>query len=213
MALKSAQDTKKFIIANYTFEALFIILFTLVGLSTRVILQDMSAFEPELALFLSAKEMLPPLAVGFVLAGAFSSTLSTADSQILSCSASLMRDLPEPPKQSLFQAKAGTVGVACAATLLALFAEQNIFSLVAFAYAGLGASIGSVLVLRLLNDSISEWGAFLVALVGGTTVIAWNMLGLNSYINESVPGFSAALLVYLGCKAVSKLQIVSDVGN
>ncbi len=117
-----------------------------------------------------------------------------------------MRDLPEPPKQSLFQAKVGTVSVAFVATLLALFAEQNIFSLVAFAYAGLGASIGSVLVLRLLNDSISEWGAFLVALVGGTTVIAWNMLGLNSYINESVPGFSAALLVYLSFKGVSKLK-------
>jgi hypothetical protein len=39
------------------------------------------------------------------------------------------------------------------------------------------------------------------------------MLGLNSYINESVPGFSAALLVYLGCKAVSKLQTASDAGN
>ena len=117
-----------------------------------------------------------------------------------------MRDLPEPPKQSLFQAKAGTVGVACAATLLALFAEQDIFSLVAFAYSGLGASIGSVLVLRLLNDTISEQGAFLVALVGGTTVVAWNMLDLGSYINESVPGFSAALLVYLSLKGVSKLQ-------
>ena len=213
MALKDARDTKKFIVSNYTFEALFVLLFTLVGLSTRVILQDMSAFEPELALFLSAKEMLPPLAVGFVLAGVFSSTLSTADSQILSCSASLMRDLPEPPKQSLLQAKLGTVGVACAATVLALFAEQDIFSLVAFAYAGLGASIGSVLVLRLLNDTISERGALLVALVGGTTVVVWNLLDLTSYINESIPGFSAALLVYLGCKAVAKLLHASDAGT
>jgi len=213
MALKDARDTKKFIIANYTFEAFFVLLFTLVGLSTRVILQDSGAFEPELALFLSAKEMLPPLAVGFVLAGVFSSTLSTADSQILSCSASLMRDLPEPPRQSLFQAKLGTVSVACVATVLALFAEQNIFSLVAFAYAGLGASIGSVLVLRLLNDTISERSALLVALVGGTTVVVWNLLDLGSYINESIPGFSAALLVYLGCKAVAKLTRASDAGT
>ena len=213
MALKDVRDTRKFIVTNYTFEAFFVLLFTLVGLSTRVILQDSGAFEPELALFLSAKEMLPPLAVGFVLAGVFSSTLSTADSQILSCSASLMRDLPEPPKQSLFQAKLGTVGVACVATALALFAEQDIFSLVAFAYTGLGASIGSVLVLRLLNDTISERGALLVALVGGTTVVVWNMLDLGSYINESIPGFSAALLVYLGYKAVAKLPHASDAGT
>jgi hypothetical protein len=53
----------------------------------------------------------------------------------------------------------------------------------------------------------------LVALVGGTTVVAWNMLDLGSYINESIPGFSAALLVYLGCKAVSKLTHASDAGT
>jgi hypothetical protein len=67
--------------------------------------------------------------------------------------------------------------------------------------------------LRLLNDTISEWGALLVALVSGTTVVAWNMLDLGSYINESIPGFSAALLVYLCCKAVSTLTHASDAGT
>jgi hypothetical protein len=39
------------------------------------------------------------------------------------------------------------------------------------------------------------------------------MLDLGSYINESIPGFSAALLVYLGCKAVAKLARASDAGT
>ena len=202
MALKSPQDTTRFILTSYTFEVLFTLLFTAVGLSTRVILQDVGLFDAELALFLSAKEMLPPLAVGFVLAGVFSSTLSTADSQILSCSASLLRDLPEPPKQSLFLAKSGTVSMALLATVIALFGEQDILSLIAFAYSGLGASIGSVLVLRLLNDSISEWGAILVSLAGGTTVVVWHVLDFSAYINESLPGFIAAFLVYCILKLV-----------
>ena len=66
-------------------------------------------------------------------------------------------------------------------------AEQDIFSLVAFAYTGLGASIGSVLVLRLLNDTISERGALLVALVGGTTVVVWNMLDLARTSTRAFP--------------------------
>ena len=112
-------NIKKFIILHGLFEIIFLILCLLVGLSTRVILKDISGFDQELALFLSAKELLSPIAVGFILAGILSSTLSTADSQILCCCASLMRDLPSRPKHSLNQAKIGTLGFALLATLIA----------------------------------------------------------------------------------------------
>ena len=201
IALQNPSDAKKFIISIFCFETLFKITFVLVGLCTRVILEESDFFDPELALFLSAEKLLWPVGVGFVLASVFSSTLSTADSQILSCSASLMRDLPEPPKESLWLAKTGTVTIAIIATIIALFAEDSVFALVEFAFSGLGASIGSVLILRLLNVNISEWGAILVSLAGGGTVIAWKLLGLKPYVNESLPGFLAALLTFLLVKA------------
>lgn len=198
MALQSPRDTKKFIVTNYLFEIFFIALVILVGLSTRIILQGMgSSFDPELSLFITATKLLPPVAIGFILAGAFSSTLSTADSQIISCSASLLRDLPEPPKDSLLLAKIGTVIITVIATVTALFAQKNIFTLVTFAFAGLGASIGSLLVLRLAQSKISELGALLVALAGGTTVILWEIFQLKPYINSAFPGFTMAFITYL----------------
>ena len=199
MALQSYADTRKFFITSCVFETLFMLLFVLVGLSTRVILQDAGAFDAELALFLSAEKMLPPIAIGFVLAGVFSSTLSTADSQIISCSASLLRDMPEPPKDSLALAKAGTVVITLLAAAIALWADKSIFVLVTFAFAGLGTSIGSLLVLRLFNISIPSWGAFLVALAGSITVVLCYLTGLVAYINESVPAFTAAFLVFSHC--------------
>ena len=205
MAIEKARDTKKFLFTLCTFETLFIILFMLVGLSTRVILENVDSFDAELALFLSAMETLPPILVGFVLAGAFSSTLSTADSQILSCSASLMRDFPEYPKDSLILAKVGTVGITTFATLVALFAQENIFTLVTFAFGGLGTSIGSILLLRIFNSRISEWGAILVGFGGGMTFIIWDLLGLQSLINGSVPGFAAAFLIYLAVMGASSM--------
>ena len=207
MALAKPEDAKKFIITNYIFEVFFVFLIISVGLCTRVILKDLAVpFDPEQSLILSSKEILPPIAIGFFLAGAFSSALSTADSQIISCSSSLMRDLPEPPKDSYFLAKLGTVCVTILATIVALFAQGNVFSLVEFAFTGLGASIGSVLVLRLLNINISEWGAILVAISGGATVVAWGFLGWNHYINKGLAGFIIAFLTFVIVKIYLKFK-------
>ena len=187
---------KAFIILNYLFEGLFLLLCLCVGLSTRVILKNMDIPDQELALFLSAQELLPPIAVGVILAGILSATLSTADSQILCCSAALMRDLSQKPYHSLRYAKMGTISFALLATLIALFAPGNVFSLVTFAYAGLGASIGSILVLRFLNANISQQGVILVAFVGGMTTVLWSYLGFDQYLYAGIPGFIVAFLAY-----------------
>ena len=210
MALSSASDTRKFFITTSVFDLLFLLLAALVGLSTRVVMQNHGSFDPELALFLSANALLPPIAVGFVLAGAFSSTLSTADSQVISCSASLMRDLPEPPQESLKLAKAATVGTALLATFISLWADKNIFALVAFAFTGLGASIGCLLLLRIFNVSIPSWGGFLIAIAGGGTVVVWTLSGMKSYINESIPALAAALLMLLLVKFITRLAGTSS---
>lgn len=204
MALAERKDTKKFFATTIVFDTLFLILSTLVGLSTRVILKDAAGFDAELALFLSAQAMLPAVAVGLILAGAFSSTLSTADSQIISCSASLSRDLPEPPSESLMLAKAGTVVITFIATAIALWADKNIFVLVVFAFNGMGTSIGTLLVLRLFNVRIPEWGGILIALAGSGTVVTWIMLGWSKTINESIAGFSAAFLALLIVKLATR---------
>lgn len=197
MALKDAVSaTRKFLATICIFEVIFLSTAVLVGLSTRVILQDAGDFHAELSLFLSAEKMLPAIAVGFVLAGVFSATLSTADSQIISCSSSLVRDLPEPPSSSLALAKVSTVAVVLLSTAAALWAGGDVFSLVSFAATGLAASIGSLLVLRLFNMRLPEWGAILVSLAGGSTVVIWNLSGMKAYLNESIPGFTAAFLTY-----------------
>ena len=207
MALAERKDTKKFFVTTCVFDTLFLTLCTLVGLSTRVILRDAAGFDAEMSLFLSAQAMLPAIAVGLVLAGAFSSILSTADSQIISCSASLSRDLPEPPSESLMLAKAGTVVITLIATAIALWADKNIFVLVVFAFNGMGASIGTLLLLRLFNVSIPEWGGLLIALAGSGTVITWVTLGLSKIINESIPGFTAAFIALLIVKLVTRGRV------
>ena len=208
MALENPKDAKKFIVTMYSVETLFLFFVVAVGLCTRVILGQLNNFDAEVSLILSAQKILPQVAVGFLLAGIISSALSTADSQIISCSASLMRDLPEPPRDSIFWAKVGTVSIALLAALVAVFAQDSVYTLVTLAFSGLGASIGSVLVLRLLNADISEWGAIAVAVAGATAVVVWYAWELQSYCNEALVGFASAFITYFVIKLFSKKGIV-----
>ncbi len=205
MALKEKSDVKKFIAANYAFEFVFSLVFVLAGLCTRMVLGEITNFDAEHSLFLTAKALLPAVAVGVVLAGAFSATLSTADSQILSCSASLMRDFPEPPSTSLRGAKIGTVSFAILSALLAAWGGGNIFELVTFAYSGLGVSIGSLLLLRLFNAPLTENGGIFLALLGFFVVIAWTKMGLSQYAFASLPGFLAVGTAYGAGRALKAL--------
>ena len=56
-----------------------------IGLAGRVLLPSLN--DPELALLDLSQSLLPAILVGVILAGLFAATISTADSQILSCSA------------------------------------------------------------------------------------------------------------------------------
>ena len=205
MSLKTAKDAQKFIITNYLFELLFVPLFVIVGLLTRVILVDTNVTDSELSLIWSAEKILSPITLGIFISGFFSSALSTADSQIISCSSSLVRDLPEPPKDSFMLAKIGTVFITVLATLVAIFAKGSIFSLVIFAYSGLGVSIGSILILRLLNLNLPEWGVILMSLSGFATVIIWTQLGLNSMVNQSLPGWIVTFLIFIAVYTFQKI--------
>ena len=66
-----------------------------IGLSARVLMPNLLGNgDPELALPYLSLDLLPAILVGVMLAGLFAATISTADSQILSCSAAL-RELQE----------------------------------------------------------------------------------------------------------------------
>ena len=79
--------------------------------------------------------------VGLVLAGVFSSTISTADSQVLTCSASVTEDMGLfKEKHAYLINKIVTLIVTAIVLLLALKASRSVFSLVILAWSALAAS-------------------------------------------------------------------------
>ena len=170
----------------------------LVGLSARVLLPNlMSGGDPELALPQMAIALLPSILVGIILAGIFSAVVSTADSQILACSAALTQDLFPCMGRSYRLVKLGTSIVTAIILAIALGSNKNMFALGVFAWSALASGLAPLLILRIWQRPVSAWLGVSMMLAGLVTAAVWNgVLGLSGSIYEVLPGMLVGFLVY-----------------
>ncbi|NET04969.1 MAG: sodium/proline symporter [Symploca sp. SIO2B6] len=169
-----------------------------IGLTARVIMPDlMTSGDPELALPYLSLELLPIVLVGLMLAGLFSATISTADSQILSCSAALTQDIFPAVAQSYNLAKVGTITVTAVILVIALTGDNNVFALVTFSWSALASGLGPLLILRVWQQPVTFPTAIAMMGIGIATALIWNLgLHLSSAIYEVLPGMAAGIAVY-----------------
>ena len=166
-----------------------------IGLAGRVLLPAIA--DPELALLDLSQELLPEILVGVMLAGLFAATISTADSQILSCSAALTQDLFPGLAKSYKFAKIGTLIVTAIVLVIALANNESVFGLITFAWSILASGLGVLLILRSYNKPVSTTVAIIIMLVGIATAMIWKLaLGLSGAVYEVFPGMAAGFLVY-----------------
>jgi len=105
MSLDDSEKIRRAKIYYYCWFIAFYCAATAVGLLSRVYFSDSQSFDAELALPMMAKALLSPPLVGLVLAGIFAATMSTADSLLLSCSATLTQDLVKESLTKSWQLK------------------------------------------------------------------------------------------------------------
>ncbi|MEM8640266.1 MAG: sodium/proline symporter [Cyanobacteria bacterium P01_G01_bin.54] len=170
----------------------------LVGLTARVLLPDLlNAGDPELALPKLAIALLPAILVGVVLAGIFSAVISTADSQILACSAALTQDVFPRMARSYRLVKAGTLIVTVLIVVIALTNARSMFALQIFAWSALASSLGPILIVRVWRLPLKPQVGVSMMIGGIATAAIWsNVLQLSGSIYEVLPGMGAGFLIY-----------------
>lgn len=171
-----------------------------VGLTARVLLPELLAVgsDTELALPELATTLLPALLVGIVLSGLFAATISTADAQLLTCSATLSQDIFHWAADSFRLVKAGTLLMALLILGIALVGDDNVFALATIAWSTLAAGLGPLMVVRVWEQRIRTPVAILMMLVGVSVALTWRLgLGLSDSVCEALPGMLAGGLVYL----------------
>jgi len=162
----------------------------------REVVIGMLSGDAELAFPMLAGGLLPPVFVGLMLAGLFAAAVSTADSQVLSCSAALSQDVVPRIGRSYFGTKVATVVVTGVALTIALFGG-SVFTYVTFAWSGLAATLGPLLVVRSMGWRITSNVASAMMVAGLGTVLLWIFaLQFNGAVYEALPGMMAGFLVH-----------------
>ncbi len=161
--------------------------------------------DPERVFILAIEQYLPPLLAGICLAAVLAAIMSTADSQLLITASALAEDLlPYDPSaidssRRLRNGRIAVFVICCAALTFALNPAAGVFSLVAFAWAGFGATVGPALLIALHGSTNSGAGSLGGIATGLVVVTCWDWLPNDGWgIYELLPGFIAALLVNIG---------------
>ncbi|GAA1811290.1 sodium/proline symporter PutP [Nesterenkonia flava] len=159
---------------------------------------------PEHVVLALSQILLHPLIVGFVFAAVLAAIMSTVSSQLIVSSSAFVEDLYQvfgrttSQKALLLMGRVCVLVVAIIATLLALNPGGTILELVAFAWAGFGASFGPVILLSLFWRRLTNWGALAGMVVGAATVFLWSSYGpeiFGASLYEIIPGFIANVVV------------------
>lgn len=154
---------------------------------------------------LLAREQLHPILFGVVLASIFAAIMSTADSQLLVAASSLVRDIYDklihkgkeiPQKQLVILSRTVVFLLVVVSLGFGYLAEDLVFWLVLFAWAGLGASIGPASILALYWKGTTRTGVMAGMIAGTFVTIGWYFTPvLSDQMYELVPGFIAGLTI------------------
>lgn len=188
-----------------------------IGLIGRAMLGDAAALpggDQEMVYLVLAAQFFGPLLYGLIIGGIFAAILSTADSQLLVVSSTLVRDvwqkifsrgenLNETAKVRLNRLT--VVGAGLAAFLMAWLAQDYVFYLVLFAWGGLGASFGSTLIMSLYWPGTRRGGVIAGMIAGTAVTIIWKIwLSARTGVYELIPAFFLSLLAVLAFSYVRK---------
>jgi len=181
--------------------------------------------DPEAVMPMVAKALLPAWLAGMMIAGATAAMMSTADSQLIVATSTLVEDIyvrlfrpNTTPSRLVMLSRLATMLVAGVALTFALTAEESgggiIYNTVSYAWSGLGSSFGPALLLALWWKRTTYAGV-LAGMIGGiTSTILWkNFLGgivieegltLNGLIDIKFATFVFSLALVLVVSLVTR---------
>jgi len=188
----------------YTWYILFYSLTILAAFVARLLIPETNGIDPELALPTLALNLLPEFFVGLVLAGIFAATMSTADSQILACTASITNDFLLNKKNNYLINKLVTLIVTVFVVTIAINDNKNVFNLVLMSWSTLACCFSPLLIIYSLKQKISEFVSLIMMVIPFITLLLWRYYGLNEFIYEVAPGITSGILIFIIFKIFGK---------
>jgi sodium/proline symporter len=210
MSIKNTSHLKRVALVGTSANVLMALGALLTGMAGRIYFPDIAllpAEDPENLYPMLASEHLHPIMFGVVIASIFAAIMSTADSQLLVAASALVRDVYEKifykgkeisQRKLVNMSRIFVLLLVVVSLFLGFVAEELVFWLVLFAWAGLGAAFGPTSILALYWKGTTKAGVIAGILSGAAIVIVWNRVTvLKEMMYELVPAFIIAFLVTL----------------
>ena len=158
--------------------------------------------DPEHLFPKAAEQLLPTLLTAIVLTGVLAAIMSTVSAQILVAASAIAHDVYSQILKKTFSHKVillvsriTVLILGIGAMLIALGETRVIFWFVLFAWSGLGASFGPLILFTLYSKKVTRNGAIAGMLTGFLTTLIWKATGLSDLlVYELVPAFFIATL-------------------
>jgi sodium/proline symporter len=210
MSARSVDSLKPAMTISIIVIALFDIGAVLTGMAGRALFPDLA--DPETNLPLLSNELLPPFLAGVMMVVVMAAIMSTVDSLLILASSALVRDFMQKMRASLLSDRQltqlgkwltlviGVVGLA-----FALNQTPVIFWFVLFAWSGLGAAFGPVLLCALWYKPTNLAGAVAGMLGGFLVTMLWVLLWKERAYDllEIIPGFIVGLILTVGVSKIT----------
>jgi sodium/proline symporter len=186
---------------------------TLVGLVGLAYFNGKMA-TPELVFIEMVKGSFHPFMIGLILCAVLATTINAMSSQVLVLSSSLTEDFYKrlvrktaSSKELLFISRIGVVLVSIIAFMIALKKTSTIYTLVEYAWSGIGSSFGPLVIFSLYSKKVNRFGAWAGILTGGIVAGVWpyfnKLLGID-HISPMLPGFLGSVIAILLVSKITK---------
>ena len=210
MAAKDSKTIKKGMWIAFGWGTLMYSSAILLGICGQVLFPGLA--DAEHLFPIAAENLLPVFFTAIVLTGVLAAIMSTVSSQIIVAASAIAHDIYSKvihvsltSSQIIKISRLTIFAIGLGAMLVALMDTRVIFWFVLFAWSGLGASFGPVILFTLYSKKVTRNGAIGGMLTGFFTTIVWKTAGLSdTIIYELVPAFLLSSFVIWG---ISRKQV------
>ncbi len=173
----------------------------IIGVGALVLFGPSAVKDQEMILPHVLTQLFPPWLAGILLAGAVAAMISTAESMLLVAASSVSQDVYQgiikkgkaEEKKVLALSRAATLGVGLFALLLSLTTSKLIYTIVSYAWAGIGCSFAPAVLLSFYWDKFNSKGVITALVAGLLTTVVWMLSGLEKIITARAVTFFVAL--------------------
>ncbi len=177
--------------------------------------EHLSAGGAEKIFITMSTNLLPTVLAGLAMAGILAATISSSDSYLLIASSAVSKNIYQgllkrdaTDKQVMRVSKIILVSISLIGVLIALDENSVIFTVVAFAWAGFGATFGPLMLFSLFWKRITREGAIAGMLAGSFMVFLWRLIikpmGGIFGIYELLPSFLFSCIAIIVVSLLTK---------